>query len=76
MRVVMSSIPPTITALKHPLIVFSAGVLFMSSSLIPLLSRPSLQASLWGSVVKDFVYHACGHEFDPRLIFHMNYDSS
>jgi len=27
----------------------------------------SLQASLYGAVGKDFVYHACGHEFESRL---------
>jgi len=26
-----------------------------------------VQASLFGSVGKDFVYHACGHEFESRL---------
>jgi len=40
-------------------------------SKMQLLSPYSLNASLCGSVGKDFIYHACGHEFFSNFSHHL-----
>jgi len=49
-----------------------AQVVHMPNFLGTVLTQPDVVAeqntnSLCGSVGKDFVYHACGHEFESRL---------